>query len=113
MVEGRQTIYKPEHRLVWNNKPKGAIHLFLMALICRLYGNMDCANFSEAWMPLEYTMTISKSRFNWGAIISKQLSTNILQAQTPKDGEASAFHMASYLLDVIYARNIFAGMNLR
>jgi hypothetical protein len=30
----------------------------------------------------------------------------------PKDGETLAFHMASYLLDVICARNIFAGMNL-
>jgi hypothetical protein len=35
-----------------------------------------------------------------------------LQAQTPKDGEAPAFYMASYLLDVIYARNVFASMNL-
>jgi hypothetical protein len=63
-------------------------------------------------MPLEYTVAISGSRFNWEAIISKQLSTSILQAQTPKDGEAPAFHMASYLLDVICARNFFVDMNL-
>jgi hypothetical protein len=35
-----------------------------------------------------------------------------LQAQTLKDGETPSFHMASYLLDVIYARNIFVGMNI-
>jgi hypothetical protein len=45
-------------------------------------------------------------------IISKQLSTNILQDQMPKDGETPAFHMASYLLDVIFVRNIFTCMNL-
>jgi hypothetical protein len=57
-------------------------------------------------------VAISGSSFNWGVIISKQLSNNILQSQTLKDGETPAFHMASYLLDVIYARNIFGGMNL-
>jgi hypothetical protein len=50
--------------------------------------------------------------FNWGAIISKQLSTCIRQAQTPKEGETLSFYMASYLLDVICARNVFSGMNL-
>jgi hypothetical protein len=32
---------------------------------------------------------------------------------TSKEGEAPAFNTASYLLDVIYARNVFVGMNLR
>jgi hypothetical protein len=64
-------------------------------------------------MSLEYIVAIFESNFNWGEIISKQLSTNILQAQTPKDGEMLAFHMALYLLDVICARNVFTGMNLR
>jgi hypothetical protein len=63
-------------------------------------------------MPLAYTVAISGSSFNWGAIISNQLSTNVLQAQMLKEGEAPAFHMALYLLDVICARNVFTGMNL-
>jgi hypothetical protein len=83
-----------------------------MVLICQLYGEMDCSKFSEAWMPLAYTMAISGSSFNWGAIVSKQLSINILQAQRPKQGDVPIFYMASYLLDVICARNVFAGMNL-
>jgi hypothetical protein len=53
------------------------------------------------------------SSFNWGAIISKQLSICVQQAQTPKEGEAPTFYMASYLLDVMCARNVFADMNLR
>jgi hypothetical protein len=87
-------------------------YIYLMALICWLYGEKDCTKFSEAWMPLAYTVAISGSSFNWGEIISKKLSTNVLQAQTSKEGEAPTFHMASYLLDVICTRNVFAGMNL-
>jgi hypothetical protein len=87
-------------------------YMYLMALICRLYGEKDCSKFSEAWMPLAYTVAISRSSFNWGAIISKKLSINLSQAQTPKEGEVLTFYMASYLLDVICTRNIFAGMNL-
>jgi hypothetical protein len=84
-----------------------------MALICWLYGDKDCSRFLEAWMPLEYTIAISRSGFNWGAIISKHLSICIQHAQTPKEGESPIFYMASYLLDVMCARNVFADMNLR
>jgi hypothetical protein len=40
------------------------------------------------------------------------LRTSILQAQSSEEGEAPTFHMASYQLDVIYARNVFSNMNL-
>jgi hypothetical protein len=39
-------------------------YIYLMALIYRLYREKDCSNFSEAWMPLTYTLAISKSSFN-------------------------------------------------
>jgi hypothetical protein len=56
------------------------IYMYLMVLIYCLYGKKDCSNLSEAWMPLSYTIAIFESSFNWGNIISKQLSINILQA---------------------------------
>jgi hypothetical protein len=87
-------------------------YIYLMALLCRLHGEKDCSRFSEAWMPLAYTVAISRIGFNWGAIISKQLSTCIRQAQMLKEGETPSFYMASYLLDVVCARNAFTGMNL-
>jgi hypothetical protein len=87
-------------------------YIYMMALICRLYGEKHCSIFSEAWMPLAYTVAIFESGFNWGAIISKQLSICIQQAQTSKEGETPTFYMASYLLDVMCIRNIFVGMNL-
>jgi hypothetical protein len=49
-------------------------YMYLMALIYRLYGEKDCSKFSEAWMPLAYTVAIFEDSFNWGAIISKKLS---------------------------------------
>jgi len=64
-------------------------------------------------MPLAYTIAISGIGFNWGAIISKQLSTCIRQAQMPKEGETPSFYMDSYLLEIICARNVFSRMNLR
>jgi hypothetical protein len=63
-------------------------------------------------MPLSYIVAISRRSFNWGAIISKQLSICIQQAQTPKEGEIPVLYMASYLLDVMCTRNIFPCMNL-
>jgi hypothetical protein len=87
-------------------------YIYLMALLCRLHGEKDYSRFSEDWMPLDYTVAISRRSFNWGSIISKQLNTCIQQAQMPKEGDTPSFYMASYLLDVICARNAFVGMNL-
>jgi len=63
-------------------------------------------------MPLEYTVAISMSVFNWGAIISKQLSIRVEQSHKPKAGEVSSFSMAYYLLHVVCARKIFPGLGL-
>jgi hypothetical protein len=55
---------------------------------------------------------IHSCSFNWGEIISKQLRTCVQQAQMPKEGEEPNFYMASYLRDVMCARNVFVDMNL-
>jgi hypothetical protein len=62
-------------------------------------------------MPLDFTVAILGTGFNWGAIISKQLSTCIKKAQAPKEEDTPTFYMASYVLDVICARNDFARIN--
>jgi hypothetical protein len=38
-------------------------YVYLMALICRLYREKDFSKFSEAWMPLEYTVAIIGCNF--------------------------------------------------
>jgi hypothetical protein len=87
-------------------------YIFLMALICRLYGEKYCSKFLEAWMPLAYIVSIYGSVFNLGTIISKQLSIRVEQAHKPKEGETPCFFMASYLLDAICTRNVFPGLGL-
>jgi hypothetical protein len=54
-------------------------YIYLMALICQLYGENKCSKFLEAWMPLAYTVAIAQRSFNWGAILSKQLSICVQQ----------------------------------
>jgi hypothetical protein len=88
-------------------------YIYLMALICQLYGEKHCSKFLKAWMPLAYTVAIVGSSFNWGELISKQFSIYVKQVQMPKEGGAPTFYMALYLLDVMCARNVFADMNLR
>jgi hypothetical protein len=78
-----------------------------------LYKEKYCSRFSEAWVPLACTVAIAGCSFNWGEKISKQQSICVPQAQVPKEGEALTFYMASYLLDVMCAINVFVGMNLR
>jgi hypothetical protein len=39
-------------------------YIYLVALLFRLHGEKDCSRFSEAWMPLAYTVAISGTRFN-------------------------------------------------
>ena len=39
-------------------------YIYLMALIYRLYGEKDRSIFSEAWMPLSYTVVIYGSGFH-------------------------------------------------
>jgi hypothetical protein len=87
-------------------------YIYLMALIYQLYREKDCSRFLEAWMPLDYTVSISGRGFNWGAIISKQLIICVQQAHTPKEGETPYFYMDSYLLNAIYTKNVFSVMNL-
>jgi hypothetical protein len=63
-----------------------------MALICRLYGEKDFSRFSEAWIPLAHMVATSGSTFNWGAIISKQLSTQIEEAESKTRGNPCILH---------------------
>jgi hypothetical protein len=36
------------------------LYIYLIALICWLYGEKHCSRFSEAWMPLSYMVAISE-----------------------------------------------------
>jgi hypothetical protein len=59
-------------------------YIYLMAFTYWIYRETDCSKFLEAWMPLAYIVAISGNSFNWGEIISKQLSIYVQQGQAPK-----------------------------
>jgi hypothetical protein len=44
-------------------------YIYMMALVSLLYGEKYFSRFSEALMPLSYTIAISERGFKWGAII--------------------------------------------
>jgi hypothetical protein len=63
-------------------------------------------------MPLAYTMGNVRWCVQLGCHHSKETQHRIDQAQNPEPGEVPSFYMASYLLDVVCAWNVFAEMNL-
>jgi hypothetical protein len=87
-------------------------YMYAMIMLCKLYGERDYSQFSEAWIPLAYHVVMWGRKFNWGGIISKQLSLRISQAQSPQPGAPPTFHMVSFLLDVLCAQNTFPGLSL-
>jgi hypothetical protein len=100
MVEGGQEFYKPEQWLVWEK----LIHL------------LDGSH----WKKLQ-VLRHGSPGIHYGDLREQlQLGSNNFQAiehlcTTGSDAErrgSTYFHMASYLLDVIYARNVFVDMNL-
>jgi hypothetical protein len=39
-------------------------YMYLMVLICILYGENDCSIFLDAWIPLAYIMATTRNMFN-------------------------------------------------
>jgi hypothetical protein len=70
------------------------------------------SQFSKAWFPLAYYVSMWGRIFNWG-IISQQISIIIGKTQTPQLGVSPAFHMVSFLLNVLCACNTFPIFSLR
>jgi hypothetical protein len=110
-VERRQKIHEPDYWLVPNNQSQGTIHIS--------HGSTLQVTWGERLLPIFRGLDASgfysrhfRHRLQLGAIISKQLSTCIIQAQVPKEGDTPTFYMASYLVEFICTRNAFAGMNL-
>jgi hypothetical protein len=58
--------------------------MYLMALLCHLYGEKDCSRFLDAWFPLAYTLAMMGKIFNWGGIFSNQLGLMIEKVHQAK-----------------------------
>jgi hypothetical protein len=58
--------------------------VYLMVLICILYGDKICSIFLDAWVLLTYTMATIGGIFNWGDILSYQLGVMIERVHKTK-----------------------------
>jgi len=87
-------------------------YMYVMILLCRLYGERDCSQFFDVWFPLAYHVAMWGKNFNWGGVITKHINMNITQAQYPKSGSPHELHMVSFLLDVLCAKNMFPRLSL-
>jgi hypothetical protein len=87
-------------------------YIYAMILLCRLYGEKYCSQFSKAWPPLACHVAMWGNKFKWGGVISKKLNLKIIQAQSPKPRNPPEFDMVSFLLDVLYAQNAFSRLYL-
>jgi hypothetical protein len=86
--------------------------VYTMALIARLYGEKDCTHFKDAgyhwhtqWLPPVICSIGNYSFHSLNRMIER------VQKAKPKQGWYP-FYMASYLMDVICATNVFLGVNL-
>lgn len=83
----------------------------MVVLLSRLFRKKDSNVFPEAWIIMIYEITIVGSIFNWGVILSFNLNLVVKRIKESKATPHQKFFMYSYLINVIYARNEFVGMN--
>jgi hypothetical protein len=68
-------------------------YIFLMELICRLYGEKDCSRFSEAWMPLAYTSSYLQEWLQLGSHHFQAVEhLHTTGSDTERRGDSSLLH---------------------
>jgi hypothetical protein len=101
------TWYKPDKQ--FKLRPTGGYPMttlrrpyqYMVAMLCRLYGEQDASKFSLSYMPLIYYCTDKGSLFNWDDILSTNLIEAITTVVKSQPGTFPSFHMSSYLMDIM------------
>jgi hypothetical protein len=83
-------------------------YIYAMDLMCRLYGEEKYIHFKDAWVPFFYILITNGFVFNWAAILSHVMKSFIERDKKPIIEILPTFYMASYLLDIVCARNYFS-----
>jgi hypothetical protein len=89
LKQGQKAV--PTHRLK-------APYKFLVAMLCRLYGEEKSTHFQTDWLPLAHTVVKIGQVFNWDDILAFNIylhTKNIPSMRKP------CFYMSSYLIDAI------------
>jgi hypothetical protein len=85
--------------------------VYIDLMLCRLFGKKNPTHFPTEWVPLTHEVAEGYS-FNWGKILSNNLTKDIAEYQMEKSkGQPAYFYMSAYIMDVIYYMTPFPLMN--
>jgi hypothetical protein len=74
---------------------------YVVAMLFRIYGDIDAHKFKVSWVPLIYSIPTIGFVFNWESILSSTLEEAILVAKHIGPRKHPSFHISYYLLDII------------
>jgi hypothetical protein len=95
----KQFKYRPKSRYPTTNLRRP--YQYMVAMLCRLYGEPDATHFPLSYMPLIYFCADVGASFNWADILSENLKDVISTVTQAQPGSFPSFHMSSYLLDIM------------
>jgi hypothetical protein len=106
--EDKQFKYRPKSQYPTTNLRRP--YQYMVAMLCRLYGEPDATHFPLSYMPLIYLCADVGVSFNWADILSENLNIAIFAVMQAQPGTFPNFHMSSYLLDIMCMAHKYPNM---
>jgi hypothetical protein len=100
--------YRPRTQYLVTNLRRP--YQYLVAILCKLYGEPNATQFSLKFIPLIYFCTDVGISFNWVDILSKNITSSISTVAQAKPGTFPSFHMSSSLLDIMCTTHRYSNM---
>ena len=83
---------------------------YLMTMLSKLHGEVDCTSFKLKWLPLTHGVMSIGTIFNWENIFFSNLLWSLEKAIQKQDPKGTPFYFVGYLLDALCASNPFSGL---
>jgi hypothetical protein len=85
--------------------------VYISMMLCRLFGRKSPTHFPAEWVPIIHEVAEGYT-FNWGKILSDNLTKEIVEYQMEKSkGQPTYFYMEVYVMDAICYMTPFPLMN--
>jgi hypothetical protein len=85
-------------------------YLYIVAMLCRLYGDSYASKFPLSYIPLSYYCAKKGSSFNWDGILLENLVEAIIAVVEALSGTFLSFHMSSYLIYIMCVSHQYPNM---
>ena len=79
----------------------------LAAMLCRLYGLLNCTLFNAGWAPLSHHFFTIEDLFNWAQILSVILKEAIKKYQKTPTSRKPTFYLSAYVIDLFCVMSPF------